>query len=206
MRGYLARVGGLFVNPKPTMVTIVHEKRSFFEPLFTVVLFSVLSTVSSYLAVRNVVSSVLSGTVFSFLAGGVMDFVIGSLMLPLFLISDLGGWLLNGLLIYVVAKVMDGPGSFEDTLSVVGYTYVVKVFTAAPLILVPLYPIAGLMTSVAMSFVGLIWSLYLLIVGVSEVNGFSTGQAFICVIIPILLSSLGLFLFTIGWPALIHWR
>ncbi len=206
MSEYLARIGGLFVSPKSTMVTIVHEKRSFFEPLFTVVLFSVLSTISFYLAVRNVASSVLSGTAFFSSVEQVMNTVLGSVFLPLFLVSDLGGWLLDGLLIYIVAKVMDGPGSFEDTLSVVGYTYVVKVFTAAPLILVPLYPIAGLMASVAMSFVGLIWSLYLLIVGVSEVNGFSTGQAFICVIIPILLSSAGLFLLTVGWPALIHWR
>ena len=186
MERIINRIGGLIISPKDTVKILVHERRGLLEPLMIVLLFSIVKWTALSLAFRHLLNYMVGWieiTPFTVITKFIFDWLF-ALGVALGIIYDLVIWILFSLGVYMMTKLVKGSGDFEDTMAVIGYAHVSKVFMIIPLIMAPFAPVMSLFLSLALYFVSLILLVYITAIGVSEIHGLSFEKAIIVTIIP----------------------
>ncbi len=87
-------------------------------------------------------------------------------------------WILAGVVLHTVSRLMSGVGGFGNTLRVLGYS-TIGFWIVVPLVLAPSVVDIGLgMTSIISGLMlGLAWHLYSMVRGLSRVHGYSGLRA-----------------------------
>jgi len=199
----ISRIGGLIISPKETMKILIHEKRGLAEALAIFLLFSVLNWVALVLALRHLFNYIIGAFIMSL---RFLTLWLSTLFIAMGIIFDLIFWALLSVGIHLTAKAVDGGGSFEDTISVIGYSQVSRALCIIPLILSPFMPITSMILYIGLGVITIAWFIYLASIGLSEVHGISFEKALITVILPPLVI-LGLLIgIPLLWGLLSFWR
>ncbi len=181
--GAASRVGGIILSPKETYSIVIHEKRGPLEPLLLVVLFSA--------ALGGLAGVVLLGSALSIAGMQMLGFPVYSFTVYAFIgIGAVAGaiaWIIWGLLTYVFAKLLGGAGTIGDTLTVLGYSWVVYF----PLLILLLACLAapltvGILTAM-IALVIFIWQIAVAAMGLSEAHGFSVARGVASVLLPLVV-------------------
>ena len=204
----LNRIGGLIISPKQTAKILVHEKPGIGEPLAVVVLFSMARWTSLTLALRHLINYVLAYPMMpaSQWVGELVTIALGwatPYIVVFGLLADLMFWLLLSIGVYLFLRGLEGRavGSFEDGLSMLGYTWVRTGFTVAPLTFTPFLPLTSLSLTLVTGLIGVLWTIYAAGLLLSEAHGVTVGKA----VLSLIATFLALFL-TIGLLAILFTR
>lgn len=100
--------------------------------------------------------------------------------------SWLGSWMLYGLIVLIIAKLLGGTATIQEMLSATSLSVVPHVLDAfGPLLGV--IPCVGGLAGAALGLVTLVWGLAIYVKGTAAANRFSTGKALVAVLLPIVL-------------------
>ena len=187
MERFLSRIGGLIISPKETMTIIAHERRGLAEPFILIIIFSAFYWSSLTLSINHLINYF---TIWTEILKFIYAFIIPwtSIIIGLGIAADIILWLLFSFGVYLMAKLVNGAGNFEDTLSIIGYSIVSRIFMIIPLIFSPIAPVTSIVTSLILSIASIIWTIYLSSLGISEIHGLTFEKALILVIlIPLII-------------------
>ena len=191
------------ISPKETMKILVHERRGLGEALIIFFLFSILNWTALVLALKHLLNYLI-GTLFTFMR--LFTPWLLSLVMVLGLIFDVILWVLSSVGIHITLRAVNGGGSFEDTMSILGYSQVSRVPCIVPLALSPFMPITSMILYLVFSIVAIMWFVYLASLGLSEAHGVSFEKALIAVILPP-LAVIGLLVIApLLWGLIGFWR
>lgn len=182
--GFLDLIYGVLFNPVPTFKKIKEG-----PPLcYAALLFFLL-------AVSNAIVS------FSFFCSAIADFpdadlapigqvLSGLLPFIIFFALVFAGlrWFLYGAVLHLVAEIWGGKGSPRGTLTVYALAALPGIFLIAVELLLRLLRVPDIAAAALSGIIGLgvlVWGVVLLVLGLREVHGFSTGVAALTVLTPV---------------------
>jgi hypothetical protein len=196
---YVETLGGLVLHPKTYISLIYHERRSFIEGLFTVVLsetFLGIIAASILYKILVQVVSMFKGVV-GF--GSIFAFLSVQVLVPIFIVQGLLAWFIWAGMTHIFAKLLGGGGEFEPLLVVYGYNWFTEFIVILPLLFFPLAPVASVLSALVFMLLRLVWMIYLNFLGVREVHGLSSGRS----LLSVLLLPLLILLVVASLPALV---
>ncbi len=172
------------MKPDETVTALLHGAGSFAESLAIVLFFSATLWAATALHVNRLASaalSILPEPVHLLSAHFVTPAILGGIFF-VGLAHDLINFFGGGVVVHLVAKVLDGAGDMADTIMINGYTWVSLVFVLAGSIVLSFSFIAGILVTMALLLLTWIWHIYLLARGVVESHGISMGRAFLAAV------------------------
>ena len=201
LKGAASRIGGIVLSPRETYSIMIHERRGLLEPLLLVVLFSA--------ALGGLSGVALLGSALGMLGMQMLGPPIYSLAVYAFIglgaVAGVVTWLIWGLLTYVFAKLLDGAGTIGDTLTVLGYSWVVYFPLLVLLLACLASPLAVGVLTAMIALVIFIWQVAVAAMGLSEAHGFSVARGVASVLLPLVVTlvicfalGLAMFMATIG--------
>ena len=189
MERIISRIGGLIVSPKETMKLLVHEGRGLSEAALVVLAFSLSYWASVVLALRHLVRYV-AGPLIELLApiAGIAR-GLAVLGVALGVALTMVAWVALSAASHLLIRALGGGGSFEDTMSVLGYSHACLAIPLAPLAISPLTPLVSLAAHLVLGLAAAVWFVYLAGVGLSESHGVGLGRAMAAVAVPALAAA-----------------
>ena len=182
---YLELIGGLALYPEKYVTIIVHEDRSFIEPLFTVLFFQgILATIFSA-AASSIVNSVMNAAAAPALAGLLSSFMAA--LVPIATALGLFAWFIWSLATHILAKLFGGSGDYIDLLKVMGYTWFTLILPIVMGYIYPLSPLISIAATGVFTLAALIWFIYINYHAVKEIYGIPGAEALLSLIIPIII-------------------
>jgi hypothetical protein len=124
---FVERIIGTLTSPDKTMADIAKEPR-LEESLVIMAVYAILAAISAYLAVTHIKYVYPAGTPDM---GGIMAIItaIGGLIMPFI------GWAVVTAVLYLFSMVFGGEGKFLTVLNAIGFSSLVKIFSAVLAIL-----------------------------------------------------------------------
>ena len=187
----ISRIGGLVIRPKETLSIIVQERRSTLSALLVVALVYLVRglMLSAFIAILAkwtlVFAEAFSPVGLPRIVYDLLDIAWISVV-SLDVLKGIAVWIIWGIGIYLISKVLEGGGSLEDTLVVVGYSTITSVLIVAGGMIMLIKPFLGLIAVLVLYIIAKIWQICIITLGVAEVHGLSLGKAFLAVVLPII--------------------
>ena len=187
----ISRIGGLVIRPKETLSIIVQERRSTLSALLVVALVYLVRglMLSAFIAILAkwtlVFAEAFSPVGLPRIVYDLLDIAWISVV-SLDVLKGIAVWIIWGIGIYLISKVLEGGGSLEDTLVVVGYSIITSVLIVAGGMIMLIKPFLGLIAVLVLYIIAKIWQICIITLGVAEVHGLSLGKAFLAVVLPII--------------------
>jgi hypothetical protein len=172
---FLERVTGILTSPTPTFRSMLEAKVGLIEPIIIVFLASLSSGIATVLVIRRPAIPVPPGMSMPAFdpAISIASSIVGGILI----------WLIGGLFLYAIARLLGGQGTFEQTLLVIGYAEVPAIYSIILGIMGwATSPIVYWMFSLLLS----IWTFVLSVLGLREAHRFSTLRALAVFLIPII--------------------
>jgi len=187
----ISRIGGLVIRPKETLSIIVQERRSTLSALLVVALVYLVRglMLSAFIVILAkwtlVFAEAFSPVGLPRIVYDLLDIAWISVV-SLDVLKGIAVWIIWGIGIYLISKVLEGGGSLEDTLVVVGYSTITSVLIVAGGMIMLIKPFLGLIAVLVLYIIAKIWQICIITLGVAEVHGLSLGKAFLAVVLPII--------------------
>ncbi len=184
--GFLELVYGVLFEPRRTMKRVA-EKPPLGLAVLIVTVLSLFGTLTGLFIILRFFEQSLLGTVAGGFIPGGRGIVI--LIAVLGLLVGYARWFGYSAVMHLVADLLGGRGCARGVFAVAGLATLPSILKFPVQILAYWYGMESLAASAAAGLAGLaagIWSFIILVIGINQVHGLSTGRSVLVVIAPVL--------------------